>query len=95
MSNTIKQFTYDVHKMKKRDDRLFDPFVQLTLAHWGTAQGSNAPLVSATLASEGEIDEHITNLKNDLDAVGRLAKSALRKAREETMSFVKERNENR
>lgn len=95
MSSIIKKFTYDIHKMKKRDDPLFDPFVQLTLADWGTAKGSNAPLVSATLASEAEIDEHIKNLKDDLDAVGKAAKTALRKAREQTMSFVNERNENR
>ena len=42
--------------------------------------------------SEGEIEDYIDALKADLDAVGARAKRALKKAKADTLRFVRERN---
>jgi len=43
---------------------------------------------------EREIDDYIQALKDDLDAVGRRAKAALKKAKATTHKIVSERNAN-
>ena len=91
MSNTIGQFSYAVTKMDKSDSLPFDPFVVINLQHWGKETASGAPIVSANLASESEIDEHIRNLKADLDAVGQKAKRDLQNARRKTKEIVSAR----
>ena len=53
--------------------------------------GSGAPLISAQLMSEEEIDTHIKDLKDDLDAVGTRAKKALKDAKDKTLKMVRER----
>lgn len=91
MSNTIGQFSYSVTKMDKADSPPFDPFVVINLQHWGQVTASGAPLVSANLVSDLEIDEHIRNLKADLDAVGQKAKRDLQNARRKTREIVSAR----
>lgn len=90
MKNTIGQFDYRIHKMNKGDKMPFSPIVEVVLQHWSTS-GHEAPIVSPHLMSELEIDEHIQNLKNDLDAVGKNAKKALQGAKERTMEIVSAR----
>jgi hypothetical protein len=91
VSKTIKQFDYRIFKMKKGDPLPMDPVVILHLEHWTTDKNSDAPLISPHLTTADEIDWHIKALKDNLDSVGRLAKSALTKAREETRAIVTER----
>jgi len=94
MSQTIKQFDYKIIKMKKSDSMPFGPIVIINLDHWSGGNGE-APQISPHLMSEGEIDGHIALLKADLDAVGRRAKRALAKAKEDTLAIVSVRNANR
>jgi hypothetical protein len=91
MSNTIGQFSHTVTKMGKADSLPFDPFVVINLQHWERETSSGSPIVSANLASEAEIDEHIRNLKADLDAVGQKAKRDLQNARSKTKEIVSAR----
>lgn len=88
MSNTIEQFSCTIKKMGKADSLPFDPVVVINLQHWGKVTASGAPVISANLASEAEIDEHIRNLKADLDAVGQKAKRELQAARSKTKEIV-------
>lgn len=86
MSKTIGQFGYEIIKMGKEEELPFNPKVQIVLDHFGKPSKSNMPVVSADLMSESEIDYHIQALKDDLDAVAKKAKAALRKAVEEVKS---------
>ena len=92
MSNTIGQFSCTVTKMDKTDSLPFNPFVVINLQHWGKETASGAPIVSANLASELEIDEHIRNMKADLDAVGKKAKRDIQTARKKTNEIVSARS---
>jgi hypothetical protein len=92
MGKTIGQFDYSIKAMKKEFPLPFDPQVLIHLQHWGMEDG--APLVSASLMSESEIDRHIQDLKDDLDAVGKRAKAALVRAKAQTKAIVSERVEN-
>lgn len=89
MSNTIGQFDYRIETMKKGDSLPFDPQVHIELKRWGMK--GDVPVISPTLMSEAEIDEQIKFMKDDLDAVGKRAKAALRQAREKTKTIVSER----
>ena len=67
----------------KRHERSLTPFVHLHLAK-STKQpyGKDLPLMTAQLTSEREIDAAVETLKRDVDRAGRLAKGALRRAKE-------------
>lgn len=93
MTNTIGQFDYSITKLGKGSKTLpFNPWVHICLKSWGnTDVGSGAPLISAQLMSEEEIDTHIKDLKDDLDAVGTRAKKALKDAKAKTLEMVRER----
>ncbi len=97
MGNTIGQFAFHIIKMDKKDkDGLpFNPIVTIVLDHWSTSERDKIPTISADLMSESEIDYHVKALKDDLDAVGKKAKAALRKARDETRAIVSARVEAR
>lgn len=94
MSRTIKQFDYQIIKMKKSDPMPFGPIVIINLDHWSGGNGES-PQISPHLMSEGEIDGHIALLKADLDAVGQRAKRALSKAKEDTLAIVSGRRAER
>ena len=91
MPNTIRQFDFEATVMAKSSELPFNPFVCLCLRQYGATTRDGAPLISADLMSEQEIDQHIALLKADLDAVARLAKSGLKRARERTMRLVAQR----
>ena len=91
MAATIKQFAYEITKMKSDNQVVFDPMVLLVLDHWGTTKKGGAPTLSANLMSADEIDEHVENLKADLDSVAVNEKRALQKAKTETMAIVSAR----
>ena len=55
---------------------------------------NDTPIIFPHLMTEGEIDSHIQQLKIDLDAVGKRAKAALLRAKDETKLFVQSRNSN-
>ena len=86
MGNTIGQFDYSIKTMKKGDSLPFDPQVHIELKHWG--MNGDIPVISPTLMSEAEIDEQIKFMKVDLDAVGKRAKAALVRAKEQTKAIV-------
>ena len=91
MANTIKKFGYEVVHMEKGDKSPFNPYVELILNDYFTSSKSEFPCVSAHLMTDGEIDHHIKALKDDLDAVGKKAKLALKRAQEKTMGIVSSR----
>lgn len=91
MPNTIGQFDYEVTKMDKGSDLPFNPHVLLCLKHWGATTRDGAPVVSATLMTDQEIDFHIGQLKADLDRLASTAKAALRKAQEKSKELVIQR----
>ena len=93
MSKTIKQFGYQIIKMARGDNLPFDPHVKIVLDHW-TSNGNGLPIISADLMSDGEIDEYVEQLKADIDAVGKRAKNALSRAKDETKVMVSNRNSN-
>ena len=57
----------------------FPQRLQIVLDHWSRDEGP--PQVSIELMSETEIDDYVKALKDDLDAVGKKAKAALRRAK--------------
>jgi hypothetical protein len=90
MGNTIDQFDFDIFRgIPPESGKLpHPPVVRLNLKHWDNG-GENPPTVSPNLMTEQEIDSHIALLKADLDAAGRRAKSALRRATERHWSLVR------
>lgn len=78
VNNTNKQFDYVITKGRPGDTPFF-PHVELTLAGHDT-NTDGTPRLSAHLMSAAEIDFRIQALKDDLDVVGRRAKTALAKA---------------
>jgi len=91
MSNTIGRFGYEIRKMTKTDDRPFNPIVILNLDNW-SHDDNGVPHISNHLMHEGEIDGYIQALKDDLDAVGKRAKDALKRAKATTHKIVSDRN---
>ena len=91
MSKTIGRFDHEVTKMGKGDSLPFDPFVLLCLSTHGRTTRDGAPSVSSNLMTEQEIDDYVALLKVDLDAVGVVAKRALKSARSQTMLLVSKR----
>lgn len=81
MSKTIKQFGYHVVKMEPGDRLSASPYVKIVLDNWSTV-GDGVPSITPQLMHEDEVDTYIRLLKADLDAIGKQAKSALRKAKE-------------
>ncbi len=92
---TIGCFDFSIIKTSADHKIPFDPIVEIRLQQWTEASEDGGPVLSPHLMSEAEIDEHISNLKADLDAVGSKAKRALQKARDETMQIVSRRIEAR
>jgi hypothetical protein len=92
MSNTVERFDCRVIKMGESDRLPFDPFVQIVLERWVIQDSKSIPIISANLMTEAEIDEHIQQLKMNLDVVAKRAKAALIRARDETMTLVKARS---
>jgi len=87
MAATIKRFDYSITKMKESDPYPFDPIVRICLAR--VAKNNKGEIeISPDLMTEDEIDHYIGELKSDLDAVGKRAKSALKSARASTMDSV-------
>lgn len=86
MGKTIGQFTFHIVKMGKNERLPFNPIVTIGLDHYSSNK-DEMPSVSANLMTEDEIDYHIQALKDDLDAVGKKAKVALRKAIDEARSY--------
>jgi len=86
MGRTIGKFAFRIIKMDKKPKMPFNPIVTITLDNWSTSD-DEVPTISANLMTEGEIDYHIQALKNDLDAVGKRAKAALRKAMDEARRY--------
>jgi hypothetical protein len=91
MSKTIGQFDFDLVKMQKGDSMPFNPHVTIVLKHWGATDSGGAPVVSANLMTDAEIDWQIAAMKEDIDAVGRRAKAALHKARDAPLAIVASR----
>jgi len=90
MGNTIGKFDYRIVKMDENpnENQLpFNPIVTITLNNWSTSNEDNVPTISAHLMTEDEIDYHIRARKDDLDAVGKRAKVALRKATDEARRY--------
>jgi hypothetical protein len=81
MSRTIGRFDFRIYGGgKPKPGKLsISPIVVLVLKRWTTSNG--APAISPELVTDGEIDEHISALKADLDAIAKAAKAALKKAR--------------
>lgn len=90
MSKTIQQFDYQIVKMAKGDDLPFNPHVEIVLDHW-TSKDNGPPIISPRLMSDGEIDEYVEQLKADIGAVGKRAKDALSRAKDETKAIVSNR----
>jgi hypothetical protein len=90
MSKTIGQFTYHIVKMGKNEKLPFNPIATIRLDHYSSSQ-DEMPTVSPHLMTEEEINHHIQALKDDLDAVGKKAKAALRKAIDEARSYKSNR----
>ena len=93
MSNTIKKFDHRVIKMKQGDNVPSNPYVEILLDHW-MKNVDDTPIISSHLMTEAEIDLYIQQLKADLDAVGKRAKSALLRAQDETKAIVAARISN-
>ncbi len=93
MSMTIKQFDIRVVRMDNPKQLPFDPFVQVIVDHWMHNQHEHAPIISAPLVTEAEIDEHFGNLIADLEALRAHARSALKLARARTNQLVASKKE--
>jgi hypothetical protein len=93
MSKTIKQFAYRVVQMGKSDDLPFSPHVEMVLDNWMTSEGESAPIVSADLMTESEIDCHAKALIEDIQAWAKGAKAALRKAKADTTAILEARRQ--
>lgn len=74
MSKIIGQFGIRVTRMEKADELPFNPFLQVVVAQWSCNQDERAPIISANLMSDAEIDEHFNNLVADLEATRKWAK---------------------
>lgn len=79
MNKTIGKFGYTIAKMKKSDNQPFRPFVHIYLKKY-TTEENGVPIVTPQLMSEREINGNIKQLKDDLENVGRKAKTALVRA---------------
>lgn len=80
--STIGQFSFELFKRPKDASLPMQPFVKISLKHWGDTVGGppGAPVISSQLMTDAEIDAHIKALKDDLDKVSSEAKGALLKA---------------
>lgn len=81
MSNAIGQFDFTISQSRRDNQPPSSPRVVIVLQRWGT-DADGTPQISADLMSDTEIDRHVRDLKDDLDAVAALAKLALAQARE-------------
>ncbi len=72
----------------KKGDLPFDPIVTIALNQWGTKDG--IVTISASLASDSEIDFAIDQLKNDLESARKEAKRVLKNQREKVRLAIGE-----
>lgn len=81
MANTIEQFHFILQGggPSPADELDLGPMVRICLRRW-SVEGSEAPVISADLMTEKEIDLHVGQLIADLEAVREAAKLELRKA---------------
>jgi hypothetical protein len=93
MASTIGQFDFTLTRVSDSDVLPLDPFVVIELKGWGRSAGGGAPTISANLMSDREIDEHISALKEDLDAVAARAKRALSAAKQQSASRAARRGD--
>ena len=70
----------------KKSDLPFDPTVTVALNQWGTNHG--VVTISASLASDTEIDFAIDQLKKDLESARKEAKRVLKSQREKIRSPI-------
>ena len=81
MANTIGRVDFELTAMPKvlpPGQEPFQPFINFCAAHsGGVTHDGQLPLLSPRLMSAEEIDEFVSALKKDLDAVARRAKRAL------------------
>jgi len=87
MAKTIGRFTYRIVAPGK-GDRPFNAIVNLGPHHWSTEK-DGWPCLTPNLMTEGEIDHYVSALKVDLDRVGRVAKKALTRANDRTLSRLR------
>jgi hypothetical protein len=79
---TIGTFTYKL-LAPQTGEMPFNAIVHICPKSWTTGEDGWLQL-TPQLMTEGEIDEYVRAMKEDLDHVGRLAKRALRKANDKT-----------
>lgn len=87
MAKTIGTFTYRLIAPNKGDTP-FNAIVHIGPKNWSTDKGGWV-LLTPQLMNEGEIDYYVAAFKADLDKVGRLAKTALRKANDRTRAAAR------
>lgn len=81
MTNRLGKFDYEITKAKSGSNLPFNPRLQFCLKEYGQTTSDGAPTISPSLMTDQEIDEYVKLLKDDLDAVSKNAKKALRKAK--------------
>jgi hypothetical protein len=91
MANTIKQFGFELTQMDKDSSLPFNPFVRLCLAQKIGETRDGFPFVSSSLMTDQEIDNYVSLLKSDLDALASSAKARLRSAQGKTRKLVEGR----
>lgn len=82
MSKTINIIDVVSRQMRREDTLPVPPLTWFTLKTFGTHPDSGQPALSASLASDAEIDETVAALKADLDRAAREAKAALKRGHE-------------
>ena len=88
MNETLKQFDYRIVKAAPDSAIPFAPFVAIVVS--AVHMVKNGLLtISSQLVTAEEIDQHVNDLKKDLDVVGKAAKAALLTAQNEALRRVK------
>ncbi len=73
----------------KKGDLPCDPTVSIALKQWGTSKDGNI-IISASLATDSEIDYAVDQLKKDLELARKNAKRILKSQREKIRSSFRE-----
>ena len=84
----MNTFRYVMTAPTGKEQLPFTPFVHLQLNIWSQNNG-NDHLLTAQLINDTEIDWWVDALKRDLDRAGRLAKGALRRAKEKQKTAMR------
>jgi len=83
MAKTVRVFDFEltgVGALLPNPPDIQMPTIYICLKSWSGLEGGTAPVISADLHSESEIDACIAELKAGLDVVAKSAKTAFRKA---------------